>query len=413
MGLTMCGCLRLRACLNRNTHARMQYIFAGNNPNPGDSNCGTKVSMWQYDNTLLATTLTGYIGETYGNYDFAFFGEAYNEDPFTLMDQRLSAGLVDSPDTYRHVWYSVYSENAADNGFNGSLEDAFTCYFCVDGAQLACVRAQRSDEYNGWCSSLWMRQWLGYKDENCKPDDPRNPEVNAMTYIILMAGGYIPDITFNGGVDLGSENQYWWAGPWEGQDAGYVDSFVSQIEGLRAFNTLALRAPMYTTDDSAYRLMRYDAFGNGDAAFATFNLKDEEQVVYFYDYDRELLEAVNANWGSFDFDPESGLPPDPIGAYWYQVDYGYALPAWDDYGSVNCYEGAGSTYNPDPDGVPDTNLAVCLLLCLGDSMCEGVTVIYSTDPFSDATVTCFKRGGIDISACDSGDTSYGTFLIRQ
>ena len=84
--------------------------------------------------------------------------------------------------------------------------------------------------------------------------------------------------------DPGAEvgNTYWYAGAWPGDDWGIIDSFVAQIEGLRAFNALSLRAPMYTTENSAYRLFRYDAFGYGEAAFATFNLADAPQQVYFF-----------------------------------------------------------------------------------------------------------------------------------
>ena len=111
------------------------------------------VCMYAFQN-LLADTVTTWPGEKLQNYDFAFFGELYS-DVFQSMDYRLSAGLMDNQTIYQDVWYSVYYADASQ------MEEAFSCSTCIDAYQLACVFSYTSDEYNGWCSSCWQRQYLG------------------------------------------------------------------------------------------------------------------------------------------------------------------------------------------------------------------------------------------------------------
>ena len=47
------------------------------------------------------------------------------------------------------------------------------------------------------------------------------------------------------------------------------------------------------------------------------------------DYDLNLLNSINARFGVFDFDPVDGFGPVP--AQDWRVDYGYTLPAWDNW----------------------------------------------------------------------------------
>ena len=80
------------------------------------------------------------------------------------------------------------------------------------------------------------------------------------------------------------------------------------------------------------------------------------------------------------------------------------LDRWEQHGKVNCWLDHGAAYAPSSSG--DMPIAACLLVCLSDDACDGVTMQWLDAP----QVRCFKRGGIVLSQCESNAGGYSTFV---
>lgn len=214
-------------------------------------------------------------------------------------------------------------------------------------------------------------------------------------------------------VEFSGDHQWWSDAAWPGSESDKaLPALYHAIESSKAFNLRSLRTKLPVDDKGHYAMIRYDAQHGGKAAVSVLNFQDVQSTVNV-----DLGALPQSIFGNVPIDLVAGESMPPLSSS-YSVTlpaYGYVLmelgdlPAWTSEGYVNCYNGAGATYAPDDTLDDDTDLGTCMLKCLSDSRCTAVTVAW----LDDGGVSCWLRGGVTISQCDTQlGSDYSTFTTN-
>ena len=230
------------------------------------------------------------------------------------------------------------------------------------------------------------------------------PQRTQLLYGIAAAGGVVPAVEYD------AAHSWWSDASWPGGSGATLDDLVRAMSSAASFSTSSLRTALPTSSAAHYAFARYDAKGTGKLSLVVANLGAHAATAKI---DLSALPAAVLHTGKRPADLVSGASLAPLAA-----QYSVHLPAhsmrlvgevwldtWAQHEQTACSQGHGASYAPDSSGT--MSVVSCMLTCLADSMCDGVTMEWSLDALSGR---CFKRGGIALVKCEVGAGGFSTFV---
>ena len=218
--------------------------------------------------------------------------------------------------------------------------------------------------------------------------------------------GYLP-LVRNSGNDWTTS-----AAPYPGDEGGDLPGLLVAMRGEASLGLNSLRMRVPASEEAHYGMLRYDALGTGQAALVAMNLGSGANV---------QLDLAGLPPQLLGQRPTSLLcascPSGPplanhtslaVRKYGYASLVGLQLPRWTPQGYLtNC----SATYAPPAIG--EMPLTECLVACLRDAKCDGVTVDWiqphawprpASMKWFGNQVRCHVRGGIDLAKCEKDAT---------
>jgi len=328
----------------------------------------------------------------------------------------------DASTHYRALYIEESVRNADANYASGDFtkfDDAFSGAGGTDAAVAWCYKTL-------YCVNTWQRVVVGPADET------GSAPWAAQELIAVLTGGTIPDVVYNskGG------NTYWKTFDWAGQDDKSLQAVYTQVQADHALQPLALRAPACFAGDNEctgsspkgssgqmYAMVRYNAlFWEGEYALIIFCLSDAGCT-----HKLDLSATFNRHGGnrfSMLGDMQNAVDADgDFKARETRIYSGdnFRGPRWEPGVSRNCYQGAGSDYNPDDDSGARMSLGQCFFYCAGDARCNALTIKWMSpgdvdfDGFNlDSAVLCYRKNVLKTVSCDDATGQpYSTFVMRS
>lgn len=241
------------------------------------------------------------------------------------------------------------------------------------------------------------------------------PAKAQLVVAVTAISGYLPVLRYAGNGWTTS------AAPWPGDTGGLLPGLLAAMRGEPALQLTALRHPI-SAGNAKYAVLRYDAFGSGEAALAVVNLDPATTAAelsltgippqllgqrprpIFCPGCSEQLPRLDRQYNI------------SVGSNGYTVLGGLQLPRWVTAGyKFNC------TAEYAPPSAGEMPLARCLVSCLADPRCDAVTVDWvhkqawprpAEMSWYTNLVQCNLRGGLNISRCaDAEDQAHSTLAV--